>query len=121
MRGTQNHMTRSRAHCYNESGSGKVGTLVSTGEWGLNTTKLSSATVSQSAMLSLCIFKSKRWLMMLTEEIIKHLVLVSSQNIPVSNRVISMNVQVVEGVQKDPKLIFQVTSLCPIHFLYICE
>jgi len=40
MSGAQNHVMRSRAHCYNESGSGEVGTLVSTGEWDLNTAKV---------------------------------------------------------------------------------
>jgi hypothetical protein len=72
-------------------------------------------------MPSLCIFESKRWLVMLTEEIIEHSVLVSSQNFTISNLVISMNVQLVEGVQKDLNLVFQITSLCPFHLLSICE
>jgi hypothetical protein len=74
-------------------------------------------------MLSLCIFKPKRWLTMLLKEIMKQLVLASSQNCPVSNLVISMKVQVVEGVNKhkDLKLLFQITSLCPFHFPCICE
>jgi hypothetical protein len=72
-------------------------------------------------MLPFSIFESKRWLMMLMEEIVVQLILVTSQNHFVSNLDTAMKVKVVEGVPKDMKLLFQITSFCPFHISCICE
>jgi hypothetical protein len=55
------------------------------------------------------------------EEVNKHVIVVSSQNFPILNLVIPMNIQVVEGVYEDLKFLFQVTSFCPFHLPCISE
>ena len=49
------------------------------------------------------------------KKFIKHAILVRSQNFPILNLAVPMNIQVVEGVHEDLKFCFQVRSFYLFH------